>query len=275
MKFLIENTFLYRNVMLMLHELYNQHSTEAYSDYVLLCELSQVPKIKELKAKGLKVIFYDLEHTKSMNFTINGRSYFDYFTKDVMPIVDEFWTYTLENQAFYKSNGFDVKFQPFLYVDILKETELLSNQSVIKRPIDVLFYGRTTEYRQSLFNKIQDMGVSFITAHAVTSSKLKWLMNNSKIILDTRQCDEYYNQNVVRLFYPVINKCCILSQRSSDDHYMGNSVEYFTDDTDIQSKIASLLYGNNWQKIGFEADLKFKSLCASNDVWHTSDIEIN
>ena len=279
MKILCQNQFVYFNTCVMLNELFNKPGNESFKDYVAMFEPYQVDKIDEIHKAGLKVIYYDLEHIFSKNTDVlNGKEvmstekYCNIFKK-----ADEIWTYSLENQKGLKRLGFEnVKFLPFRYTESLRKDFANLNESKgYNPPIDILLYGNMTQYRHDLIIKpCEELGVTFVTAHAVTGNKLDWLLVNSKIILDTKSLEDYYNQNVVRLFYPVINNKCVLSQHSGDDHYMGDIIEYFTDGKDLKQKIIELLVNDKWREIASKAGEKFKALSNSGDIWHTSDIEI-
>jgi hypothetical protein len=273
-KILYQNPFVYYNVCVMLNEIFNKPGNELFKDYVMMFEENLIDKIGEIHKDGLKVIFYDMEHIFAAD-TNTLDSKIERFG-NIAKRVDEFWTYSLENQKSLKNLGFDnVKFLPFRYTESLrKHFADLNETKGYNPPIDILFYGNMTQYRYDLIIKpLEELGLTFLTAHAVTGDKLDWLLINSKIILNTKSFENYYNQNVVRSFYPVINNKCVLSQHSNDDHYMGDSIEYFTDGKDLKQKIIELIVNDKWREIALQAGEKYKALSNSGDIWHTSDIE--
>lgn len=278
MKILCQNQFMHYNTCIMLNEIFNKPGKELFKDYVIMFEVNLVDKIDEIHKDGLKVIYYDTEHIFNGNTYVLNEKKYVHLEKymSIIKKVDEFWTYSLENQKGFKNLGFEnVKFLPFGYTESLKKD--FANSIELKEynpPIDVLFYGNVSQYRHDLIIKpCEELGITFLTAHAVAGNKLDWLLINSKIVLDTKAYEICYNQNVVRLFYPVINNKCVLSQHSNDDHYMGDSVEYFTDGKDLKQKIMELLVNDKWRKIASQAGEKYKALSNSGDIWHTSDIE--
>lgn len=277
MKILCKNTFIHGHTCQMLNEIYN-NGEEKFKDYVIMFEADMIHTINEIKSKGYKIIYYDMEHIKYNSIEVdNPEKYAINTYKEIKDDIDEFWTYTLENQKYLLENGFEnVKFRPFIYTESLKVPQLYNAINCnYQPPIDVLFYGQLNEYRMNkLVKPIQKAGINFVYSHACMGDRLDFLIANSKIVIDLKSLDNCYNQNVVRLFYPVINNRCVLSQHSNDDNYMGDSIRYFTDENDIVQEIMKLLYNDEWRRVASQSADKFKTLSSSGDKWHTSDIII-
>ena len=263
MKFFYINKFVYGNVAKMLNEIYNT-KTEKLSNYCIIFEPAAIKFIDFLKAKGLKVIYYDLEHIKVQHFL-------DKTYEEIKNKADEIWTYSLANKEYLQKLKFNVKFQPIVYTECLNEIPI-SNSNFVP-PIDLLFYGRISDYRlKNMVEPIQKIGLTYVQAHGITGEKLNWLMQNSKIIIDSKQREDYYNQNIIRIAYSVINNKCVLAESTEDDGYAGDSVIYYSDENSLIEKINFLLQNNNWLKIAKSCSNKFKELSNSGDKWHTSEI---
>src|SRR5574344_1549617 len=243
MKFFYINKFVYGNIAKMLNEIYNT-KTEKLSNYCIIFEPDAIKFIDFLKAKGLKVIYYDLEHIKVQRFL-------DKTYEEIKNKADEIWTYSLANKEYLQKLKFNVKFQPIVYTECLNEIPI-SNSNFVQ--------------------PIQKIGLTYVQAHGITGEKLNWLMQNSKIIIDSKQREDYYNQNIIRIAYSVINNKCVLAESTEDDGYAGDSVIYYSDENSLIEKINFLLQNNNWLKIAKSCSNKFKELSNSGDKWHTSEI---
>lgn len=285
MKFFVVNNFLYSTTINMLNERFNS-SSNRYDNYCMVMEPGCIGYIDSIKASGMKVIFYDLEHIDKAYYRhSDGTIWYDgdlsntvKFTDVLKEMydsgkIDEIWTYTIENKDYYKSIGMEyVKYCPYLYTKCLE----FQTQPSRNKLIDVLFYGNFTDYRiKTLMKPLHDCGVKLVVAHAFKGQELNAMLASSKIVLDCRQTEfDGFNQNIVRQFYPVINSCCVLAQKSKNDNYMGDSVVYFNDETDVAQKCNQLLMNDTWFDVAMNAKYKYAEISKKDDLWHKSDIKL-
>ena len=270
--YLTKNPYIFGSIINLLHSQFGHVNNLEKNSVVFFGKESIIEFFDKVRQSNFnKTIYYELEHLHCKD-----EEYQEKWVKQEIENCkkfDEVWTYTLENAEVLKSNGVkNVLFHPFLYNDGLRNETLANSYKNPNKPIDVLFFGHLSNYRRELFKQVEELGVKFVYAHAVTGNELAWLEGNSKIILDAGNIESSHNQNVVRLNPLAINNLCVLSQHSDNDNYMGDSIEYFTDETDIKQKIVNLLRNNRWQEVASKAAEKYKLLSKSGDKWHTSDV---
>lgn len=143
---------------------------------------------------------------------------------------DEIWDYDLDNIQVLKSYGIDAKFVPIKYTESLKR---IKNK---KHPdIDVLFYGTLTPRRYNIISQMINSdyyynNINFVYLFNFDGPKLDDYISRSKIILNIHP-HENHRQEQARIYYPLINSKCVISEKS-DRNYFGDLVlerspEYF------------------------------------------------
>lgn len=167
---------------------------------------------------------------------------------------DEVWDYDLDNIEVLNKHGIEAKFVPFRYTKSLKTIENDSNPE-----ISLLFYGTFTEKRSRQiadylnhyhsknkegFELFANLG--FVWLYRNTEAFQNKMIANSKIILNMNPYEGECRQQQPRIFFPLINGKCVLSQKSNRN-YFGDSIIEFTDIDDMGDKVVWLLANDNWK----------------------------
>lgn len=167
---------------------------------------------------------------------------------------DEIWDYDIQNIQILKSYGINAKFKPPSYTE-----SLLRVDNREEPDIDVLFYGTITPYRYEIINNVignaeipfehsqRVIQTKFMFLYNVMDSTLDDLIGRSKIILNINPYEGECRQQQTRIFYPLINNKCVLSQRSTINYYDDLIVEY-DDWVDLFKKMIYLLDDDRWKQ---------------------------
>lgn len=168
---------------------------------------------------------------------------------------DEVWDYDLENIDILRSNGIEAKFRPPAYSERLKKINNIENPD-----IDILFYGSHSTHRyEFLRDMIMTMVNSEDTMDFLMNRNVVWLYNitddlldhfisRSKIILNLKPHEHTVRQQQTRIYYPLINGKCVLSERCNIN-YFGDTIHEFTGIEELKQKVVYLLQNDNWKKI--------------------------
>jgi hypothetical protein len=166
---------------------------------------------------------------------------------------DEVWDYDLQNIEILRQHGIEAKFRPCRYAQSLKVIPKNDNPD-----IDILFFGSPTIDRSKFFIDLtqgyiftEEMAVTFsemniVTIYNIQDSRLDDLISRSKIILNLRPNLVQTRQQQTRIFYPLINDKCILSQRSPIN-YFGDCIVEFDGMQDFGDKATHLLKSGEWR----------------------------
>ncbi len=185
---------------------------------------------------------------------------------------DEIWDYDLENIQILQSYGLKAKFRPPTYVSCLANI-----YSQPEPDIDVLFYGTLTPYRYETINnvignaEIQEnhintiLNFKFVFLYNVMDHLLEEMIGRSKIILNINPYEGECRQQQTRIFYPLINNKCVLSQKSSINYY-DNLITEYTDWKDLYQKMIHLLENDRWKDYTYNNGYKAQSLKMRNKV---------
>lgn len=167
---------------------------------------------------------------------------------------DEIWDYDIENIQILRNLGIEAKFRPPIYTESLKKVKNVDNPD-----IDVLFYGVLTPYRsKTMFDLVESVYIpsnyyhifteyNIVTLWNVHEDKLDDYIARSKIILNLNPYEGECRQQQCRLFYPLINNKCVLSQKNNINYYGDMIVEY-SDTQDMFYKIMDLLDNDKWKQ---------------------------
>lgn len=178
---------------------------------------------------------------------------------------DEVWDYDLDNIEVLKSYGIEAKFKPIIYTDKLK---IIENNN--EPDLDVLFYGTPTPHRSKFMEdfvnnysyyteeQLQAMtGLNIVTAFGIKGKKLDEFISRSKIILNLNPYGGDTRQQQTRIFYPLINGKCVMSEKSKRNYFGGCIVE-FTDFQDFGNKVIELVKTGGWKEYpSFSNNLSF------------------
>jgi hypothetical protein len=166
---------------------------------------------------------------------------------------DEVWDYDLDNIEILKRHGIDAKFKPFLYTNALNTI-----QSQNEPEIDVLFYGTPSARRAKFFENFslafehggntsetyRTMGM--VNLYNISDHRLDEFIARSKIILNLNPYEGTVIQQQSRIFYPLSNGKCVMSQKSNRN-YFGNCIVEFTDFQDFGEKAIELIQTGKWR----------------------------
>ncbi len=189
---------------------------EEYNKTVFVLGYNCWPNLKFVKDKypGFRIIVIQLEQF------FRGSKWWNKNTYNTLKFVDEVWDYELANIDFLRQYGIYARHFPMPFTNSLKILPPIDNLA----DIDVLFYGYMNERRMDILLDLQNrLGkLKIITLFNVWGDELDSYLNRSKIILNIH----YYKANIqeqVRMYYPVINGRCVLSEPSINN-YFGNSI---------------------------------------------------
>ena len=160
---------------------------------------------------------------------------------------DEVWDYDLENIEILKNYGIEAKYKPIAYSESLKKI------NSINPDIDLLFYGSFTDYRGQFINWFHNKTNSdlfydfkFIWISGITGNTLDHFISRSKIILNLNPYSGDTRQQQTRIFYPLINEKCVVSQGSSIN-YFGDSILQFDDYDSLNRILLEQLKNEQWK----------------------------
>lgn len=235
------------------------YDTNEYADSVfLLCVNLKYPihQIREI-FPGKRLIIYQLEQLVSCNtlFPVD-------FIVDSCRYVDEVWDYDALNMVYYeKYTSFKgAKFMPFRYC---KSLERIPNS---ERDIDVLFYGSLNLQRTQWQIYIQEYfydKVSTVFASGTTPKQNDDFIRRAKIVLNIHLMHPYSRQEQPRLFLPVINNRCVVSEVSQLNHMEGCVVEVTLDT--VSRELESILGNKSYDSLALQANLKYKRMTYTDE----------
>lgn len=247
MDIIITNRFVFTEVARMLKELCA--GKPEYADTVFIlghvdprCKLSDMRK----QYPNKKLIVYQLEQMYTGCKFANKHCY------EWLTGADEIWDYDLDNIEWLAREGIRASFHPLRYVSTLRDIPVLD------KDVDVLFYGAMTPRRCEIMAKLGNRSVGkWTTAYVlgVAGESLARWIGRSKIILNIHAYDNNNRQEQVRMFYPVINGACVVSEESARNYLERSIVECplkYIPDT-----ISDLLKGDRWKEIGENAAYSF------------------
>ncbi len=203
------------------------------------------------KYPDYKVIIYQLEQlSNSKSPWWNNRTY------NNLKQADEVWDFSLNNIKFLHNNKINVKYFPVPYCNGLKRLSPLSKDLM---DIDFLFYGAMNERRFKVLGGIQNKlpKCKLITLFNVFGKELDEYIERSKIILNIH----YYpfsEQEQVRVFYPIINNKCVLSEKSSINSFGSSIIE--CDYESLADRSAYLLKSGDWYRQAITSSQEFKTV---------------
>lgn len=237
------------DIMAMLEMNYCQNLDKDTSVIIGACAQYSVEELK--KTEGLKnrnIIVYQLEPLLEHHWHPSKKII------DNLRGADEVWDYDLDNIEVLKKHGIEAKYRPFLYTDFLKRIETVDDPD-----IDILFYGNLLPRRAKIINDAiyssvypldrQDLilNASIVCLNHVWGSKLDQYIARSKIILNLNPYDADNRQQQSRIFYPLINNKCIISEKANKN-YFGDLIAEFSSPQELLWLIGHMLSDDNWKK---------------------------
>lgn len=225
-----------------------------YNKTVFVLGYNVLQNLNDIKLKytGYKVIIYQLEQLYTGSTWVNRQSFYN------LRAADEIWDYDQSNIDWMRNNyKLNAKFVPLMYTEALNKLPIITEDTA---DIDVLFYGYMHERRAKLLFYLQQKFAGkfkVFDLYGIWGDELDSYIERSKIILNLHSSEDA-KQEQVRMFYPVINGRCVVSEKSPHN-YMGDSIieiEY----NKLGDGIISLLNNGMWKKQANVASDKYKRL---------------
>jgi hypothetical protein len=230
----------------------DNYSYDEENDVILLGSYlkENIQSIRD-KFPGKKLIIYQLEPLVSNHWWSTDR------ILNRIRSVDEVWDYDIENVNIIGSYKIPVKYRPFRYSESLKRIDNIPDPD-----IDVLFYGTLNERRLNILNSFlrpHFSKIKFVFLSNLLGDELDHFIARSKIILSLNAHDND-RQKQSRIFYPVINNKCVISEKSN--------VNYFGDliiEADLKSLpivIMDFLKNEKWKGYSNVSE-RYRDFCKS------------
>ena len=158
--------------------------------------------------------------------------------------LDEVWDYDALNVTYLAWHGVQVhRVVPVRHVPALRHIPAR------EAAYDVLFYGFVNARRQRFLEKMQTRfydRLKFLHVYGLFGPELDDFISRSKIVLNLHAFEPYHRQEQVRIFYPLINGRCVLSEKSQLN-YFGDGILEFTEE-DLATRIEEAL--DRWREVG-------------------------
>ena len=251
------------HVEITLHELFDNNPNFDNTLFVLGYNvLKELGFLRQLY-KGYKIIIYQLEQLHDKSYWANKHSY------KLLHDADEVWDYDKSNiEWMYKNYNIKAHFIPLLYTNNLKH---MQSVDIINPDIDVLFYGYTQERRaRMIFNLQQKMAGKFkiFNMYGIWGSELDEYISRSKVIINIHS-ENIAKQEQVRMYYPVINGRCVLSEVSSNN-YMGDSIIQVPYERMVDATM-KIIENGTWKTMALKSSDTYKKI--SDDYKNTLKIK--
>jgi hypothetical protein len=202
---------------------------------------------------GYRIVVYNLEQLFS------GSVWANQFTFDWLRKADEIWDYDIDNINYLGSFGLRARYLPLEYTDAV----LFETKPPVFKDIDVLFYGAPTDRRLKILQAWMGMSQYHAKTVVITGIRDQELVNyiqRSKIILNLHAFPSQCRQEQVRMFVPVSNGCCVVSEASAHNEFGMSIIE--TDTKNINVTLKTLIKTGNWESFGAKAAENYKAFCA-------------
>ena len=204
-----------------------------------------------VKYPGFKIVIYQLEHLMTGSPWVNRGCY------DILKSADEVWDYD-ELNIRWMADNYKIKadkFLPLLYTNALKRIPPIKKDEC---DIDVLFYGYIHERRARLLINLQHvMAGKFkvFDLYGVWGEDLDEYIRRAKIIINLRSRPQG-RQEQPRIYYPVINGRCVLSERNELNYFGDAIIE--EDYLKMVDKIMNMLKTGEWLDVAQKASERYK-----------------
>jgi hypothetical protein len=231
----------------------NYREPEPTTNLILGCYINSTKENLKLP-ENVKVIAYQLEplidfhwHPKE-KIIANLKTY------------DEIWEYDYDNYLLLKEQGFtNVLYRPIKYTPSLKRIDSES----VTQDIDILFYGTLNSDRANFITRYLShytpksdfhhdilLKTNLVFINGIDDKRLDEYIARSKIIINLQTSQQKHlsqqRQNQARIFYPLINNKCVLSQ-VAHRNYFGNCILQFEDIQDFGDLVIELLISGEWK----------------------------
>jgi len=239
----IEKTFI---------ELYENDPVYEHTVFVLGYNVLKSLEFLREQYNGYKIIVYQLEQLYRGSPWVTKKNY------EILKSADEVWDYDEGNiQWIHQNYQIKARFHPLKYTESLKVLPTLVESEA---DIDVLFYGYLHERRAKFLINLQQKAAGkykIFDLYGIWGKDLDSYIKRSKIIINIHTKD-FARQEQPRIYYPVINGRCVLSEKSPIN-YFGDAIIEVPYDR-LLDKTFDLLKTGEWLDVAYQASGKFKNL---------------
>jgi len=227
---------------------------EKFKNVVFVLGYNLLPSMDVVRRefKGHYIIVYQLEQF------YDGSPWSQPKHLNLLSQADEIWDYDTSNiKWLHTKTRLRAKFMPMVYTESLR---ILPSIEEKKPDIDFLFYGYMHQRRARLIYHMQSQlqgKAKIVTLYGVWGAELDEYISRSKIILNIHS-DDVAKQEQVRMYYPVINGRCVVSE-ASPQNYLGNSIVQDKYEN-LVSRAISLWKTGKWREVADNASERYLDL---------------
>lgn len=253
MEFVSTNALVFADIQRMCECIYGQDPS--HSDTVLVFGYNVAdfsPAEIRSKHPGKRIVAYQLEQL------FDGSKWATRKACDWLRGCDEVWEYDRANMDWLATNGIKAVYRPLCYCESMRDIVPMD------KDIDVLFYGYPSPRRVRTMSYWMSRSwdrYSTVDATGITGGLLKEFIARSKIILNLHSFVRNCRQEQVRMFYPVINGACVVSEASPHNEFGKAIIEVPPDPRRIAAVLHSLLKTGDWERIGEAAPDVYREHC--------------
>lgn len=229
---------------------------ERFKNVVFVLGYNLLPNLDAVRNahKGKYIIIYQLEQF------YDGSPWAKPKHLNILSQADEIWDYDRSNMKWlHTKTRLKSRFMPMVYTESLKRLPSLEE----KEPdIDFLFYGYMHQRRAKLLYHMQSQlqgKASIMSLYGTWGEQLDEYIGRSKIILNIHT-GEIAKQEQVRMYYPVINGRCVVSEYSPEN-YLGDSIVQDKYEN-LANRAISLWNTGKWRDIAMNSSQIYKDLSA-------------
>jgi hypothetical protein len=239
------------HVEITLNELFGDN--ENFKNVVFVLGYNLLPSLDVVRReyKGHYIIVYQLEQF------YDGSPWAQKKHLNILSQADEIWDYDTSNIKWLQSKTrMKAKFMPMVYTEALRRLPTLSEK---KPDIDFLFYGYMHQRRAKLIYHMQSQlqgKAKVVTLYGAWGTELDEYISRSKIILNIHT-DDVAKQEQVRMYYPVINGRCVVSE-VSPQNYFGDAIVEETY-ANLATRAISLWQTGKWRDVADNAASRYLS----------------
>ena len=242
----------FSHIELMLRSRYENNPNFSNVLFVLGYNVLENLNFLRQKYPNYRIIVYQLEQLYNNSEWVSKKNY------NILRSADEIWDYDMSNIKWMQENyRLTAKFHPILYTEDLN---IMPSVKESEPDIDVLFYGYIHERRAKMFFHLQHKMAGrykFFNLFGIWGDELDHYISRSKIILNLHSHNEN-KQEQARMFYPVINGRCVVSE-SSSFNYMNDCIIELPF-TDMVTGILQILESDYWKKVADSCSHNYKNL---------------